>query len=45
MIKRCGGEKEIKSQPGKGTEFEILLPVSKNNEDEIKSILNNAAVS
>lgn len=45
MIKGCGGEKEIKSQPGKGTEFEILLPVSKNNADEIKSILNNAAVS
>jgi PAS domain S-box-containing protein len=45
MIKKCGGEKEIKSQPGKGTEFEILLPVSKNNSDEIKSILKNAAVS
>ena len=45
MIKRCGGVKEIKSQPGQGTEIEILLPVSKNNADEIKSILNNAAVS
>ena len=39
MIKKCGGMKEIKSQPGQGTEFEILLPVPKNNADEIKNIL------
>jgi len=39
MIKKSGGEKAIKSQPGNGTEFEILLPVSKNDTDDIKNIL------
>jgi len=39
LIKNCGGEKVIKSQPGYGTEFEVLIPVSKNDDIEIKDIL------
>jgi PAS domain S-box-containing protein len=39
MIKKCGGLKEIKSQQGHGTEFDILLPVSLNVADDIKNIL------
>jgi len=39
LVRNCGGEKVIKSQPGYGTEFEVLIPVSKNNDIEIKDIL------
>lgn len=40
LVRNCGGEKVIKSQPGYGTEFEVLIPVSKNDDIEIKDILH-----
>jgi PAS domain S-box-containing protein len=40
LIRDCGGKKEIKSHPGYGTEFEVLIPVSKDHAIEVKDILH-----
>jgi signal transduction histidine kinase len=40
LIRDCGGKKEIRSHPGYGTEFEVLIPVSKDHAIEIKDILH-----
>jgi PAS domain S-box-containing protein len=39
LITKCGGKKEIISQPGHGTEFEVLVPVLSNVANEVKDIL------
>jgi PAS domain S-box-containing protein len=45
LIKKCGGKKEINSQPGFGTEFEVLIPVSSNVAKDVKDILNKYSPS
>ena len=43
LIKRCGGKQEINSQPGFGTEFEVLIPVLSNTAEDVKGILNKCS--
>jgi PAS domain S-box-containing protein len=40
LIKKCGGEMEINSQPGFGTEFEVLIPTLSNAARDVKDILS-----
>jgi PAS domain S-box-containing protein len=40
LIKKCCGEMEINSQPGFGTEFNVLIPVLCNAAKDVKDILN-----
>ena len=40
LITKCGGEKEINSQTGFGTEFVVLIPVLSNVAKDVKEILN-----
>ena len=40
LIIKCGGKKGINSQPGFGTEFEVLIPVLSNVAKDVKDILD-----
>ena len=37
IVERHGGTVDIKSEPGKGTEFHIILPVHHNNNTHSKA--------